>query len=259
MRSLSAASTRNFSLTDLLLVAPWVVMVTICATHHVAAFFLWSVAGGAILILRRAFWGGGRGDLTVAFALPLFVALSAFGNAWVIRMTPHTRDALLLQWDFGVEAAVRSWAVASPLMPTIEVVYNALPFAVILAVAATSGAMRSRLLWALGLGGALVVPCYVLCPAVGPVHLAEPYAFRNCMPSMHLTWALLLPVHLRGRFRWAAWFFAAITALTTLATGEHYLPDLIAALPWTALLTLIASQIVSKLRGESHGTGRATI
>lgn len=261
MISSSTPILRNLSFPDLLPLTLWVLLAGVSATnhHHLPPFFLWSVVGGAFLIVRQVAWGGVRGNLTVALVVPVFIVLSMFAMKWVTRMTPNTLDALLLEWDFGVAAAVRSWAVASPFMPAINVAYDALPCAVMLAVAATSGARRSRLLWAVGLGGVLAVPCYMLFPAVGPIHLANPNAERNCMPSMHLTWALLLAVHLEGRAQWAAWIFAAITALATLATGEHYLPDLIAALPWTAFLTLLASQILSKLQGASRGTSRAKL
>jgi len=32
-------------------------------------------------------------------------------------------------------------------------------------------------------------------------------------------------------------------ALATLATGEHYLPDLVAALPWTWLITIAVNRL----------------
>jgi hypothetical protein len=40
-----------------------------------------------------------------------------------------------------------------------------------------------------------------------------------------------------------AGFFAAFTALATPATGEHYMPDLVAALPCTWLITLLANRV----------------
>jgi hypothetical protein len=101
-----------------------------------------------------------------------------------------------------------------------------------------------------GLGWFLV---YQICPAMGPVYAFGPQfpdhlpalnavpvqAFlstgvNNAMPSMHIAWALLVWV--------AAWELGSLavvlasglvlfTGLATLGFGEHYLIDLIVALP----------------------------
>ena len=66
-----------------------------------------------------------------------------------------------------------------------------------------------------------------------PVLTAFP---RNAVPSLHMTWALLLWLNTRGLPRWAralAGAMAIATAFDTLATGEHYLFDLIVSLPFT--------------------------
>jgi hypothetical protein len=59
---------------------------------------------------------------------------------------------------------------------------------------------------------------------------------RNAVPSLHLTWALLIWLNTRGLPRWgraAAATLAFATVFDTLATGEHYLFDLIVSLPFT--------------------------
>ncbi|MGA7381467.1 MAG: phosphatase PAP2 family protein [Terriglobales bacterium] len=59
---------------------------------------------------------------------------------------------------------------------------------------------------------------------------------RNAVPSLHLTWALLIWLNTRGLPRWArvaAAVLVAATVFDTLATGEHYLFDLIVSLPFT--------------------------
>jgi len=59
---------------------------------------------------------------------------------------------------------------------------------------------------------------------------------RNAVPSLHLTWALLIWRNTRGLPRWgraAAATLAFATVFDTLATGEHYLFDLIVSLPFT--------------------------
>ena len=67
-----------------------------------------------------------------------------------------------------------------------------------------------------------------------------PPAYRNAMPSMHLTGALLvwmLSIGLRHRI---AILFSTVlvfaTVWSTMARGEHYLLDLVVALPYSAFL-----------------------
>lgn len=67
-----------------------------------------------------------------------------------------------------------------------------------------------------------------------------PPAYRNGMPSMHLTGALLvwmLAIGLRHRVAILASTFLVLgTAWATLAMGEHYVLDLIVAFPYAAFL-----------------------
>jgi hypothetical protein len=59
---------------------------------------------------------------------------------------------------------------------------------------------------------------------------------RNGVPSLHFTWALLIWWNTRSLNRWArvaALLFVIATVFDTLATGEHYLFDLVAALPFS--------------------------
>lgn len=80
----------------------------------------------------------------------------------------------------------------------------------------------------------LAVPCYLLVPAAGPAYAGQANALRNCMPSLHLTWAALLWIDARkAGLRRGLLIFMGMTAIATLATGEHYVLDLIAAVPFT--------------------------
>jgi membrane-associated phospholipid phosphatase len=90
------------------------------------------------------------------------------------------------------------------------------------------------------LGGCLCFAFYALFPAVGPGQfdwvrqVPTPYAPDNCMPSMHLTWALLIAINARSlKLRVGLWIYAAVMVVATLALKEHYLIDLIAAVPYT--------------------------
>jgi hypothetical protein len=66
--------------------------------------------------------------------------------------------------------------------------------------------------------------------------IADP---RNCMPSLHVTWALLIYWHARAlgklaRAGGAVWLVSTIFA--TLAMGQHYFVDLVVAVPFAALI-----------------------
>lgn len=111
---------------------------------------------------------------------------------------------------------------------------------------------------------------YILVPAVGPIHAFPGYPFvephvslrmlvlpadlpRNAFPSLHFAWALILWRSARARparIFYAA--FAMLTALATVATGEHYVIDLIASIPFVVLVTQIEYHL--QKRGKNHET-----
>ena len=67
---------------------------------------------------------------------------------------------------------------------------------------------------------------------------------RNAMPSMHMTWALLVwwsAGELTPLARVIASGFAMLTFLATLGYGEHYLVDLIVAVPFALLIEAICA------------------
>jgi hypothetical protein len=71
--------------------------------------------------------------------------------------------------------------------------------------------------------------------------IADP---RNCMPSLHVAWALLIYWHARAlgtpaRAVGAIWFVSTIFA--TLAMGQHYFVDLVVAIPFAALIDALAA------------------
>src|SRR6266576_2342687 len=114
--------------------------------------------------------------------------------------------------------------------------YCALPFVIGLSWLIEQDLQMRR---AVLLAGCFCFVFYWLFPAVGPGHfdwslqLPKPRTPDNCMPSMHLTWALLLAINARSMpLRLALWFYVALMAVATLALREHYLIDLIAALPY---------------------------
>jgi PAP2 superfamily len=246
---LSAPKSR-FSATDFLMVTLWSALLLLCLTMKVPFFLPWTVAGGAVLIVRHIYsvvWRGqaSEGNLAIAVGMSVFCIASGLALGWVNSVTPVTYDAQLARLDFGIAPAVRAWAAARAwVMDPINLCYDALPLALMIILVMTGGQAKRRMLASMAIAGVLVIPCYLLLPAVGPIHVGDPNAPRNCMPSMHLTWALFMWINARGIAKWAAGAFVAITALATLATGEHYIPDLIAALPWSLAVTWLARKLV---------------
>jgi len=103
--------------------------------------------------------------------------------------------------------------------------------------------------------------CYYLVPMCGPGYAFASFpqlprasvalatmtinAAPNCMPSGHFAGALLFAWYLRhwlaGRLVGIA--FLVMTFLATLGLGEHYLIDLIAAVPYAALILWLGNTV----------------
>ncbi|HWR53007.1 MAG TPA: phosphatase PAP2 family protein [Bryobacteraceae bacterium] len=85
-----------------------------------------------------------------------------------------------------------------------------------------------------------------------PVPLTIPGAPRNCLPSLHLAWALMVLLNTRRLslpIKAGAAAFFALTALATLGLGEHYLVDLVVAVPFTVGFQAMCNRLVPALDG----------
>jgi hypothetical protein len=122
----------------------------------------------------------------------------------------------------------------------------------------------------LNLFGAL--PIYLLFPVCGPKYVFDGFPFHspgyvtphaiallgpppNGVPSVHTSTALLTFWFLRhwtvGRI--SGGIFVALTILATLGTGEHYLFDLLVAVPYAMLVEYTGSRL-SQIRSRVSGT-----
>lgn len=136
----------------------------------------------------------------------------------------------------------------------VIVVYGTLPLA--LALAWMAGRSTVFLRGAAG-GAVAALPCYLLFPATGPqyafagwpeagalvrpaVSLVHP---RNCMPSMHMTWALLAVLNVRGKWRVPFAVYAVLMSVSAVAGGEHYFIDVLAAVPFTLAIQWAAVRL----------------
>lgn len=144
----------------------------------------------------------------------------------------------------------------------LSAVYLSLPlaFAIAWLLSGKPSSMLRVMLYAAVAGCIL----YALVPACGPSHVfvAYPYAVpelsryalntaqaRNAMPSLHLTWALLLFANAQGRWLRAGLFcYAIFTGFATVGGGEHYFIDLIAAVPFTALVQHVTEIQAARLQ-----------
>jgi hypothetical protein len=95
----------------------------------------------------------------------------------------------------------------------------------------------------------------------------EPYVmpdtvFRNAMPSLHMTWALLLAWSARRLalgIRIFAISFAVLTAIATLGTGEHYLVDLVVAFPFALFVYAICAPASLSSATKNFAVGSSAV
>ncbi len=95
--------------------------------------------------------------------------------------------------------------------------------------------------------------------AAAPV---DPHLPRNCMPSLHTTWALLIVINTGGlarMLRLCAVAFAACIIVSTLMLGQHYLIDLIVAYFAVAIQELARSLLCRQLPRAGFWIGGACV
>jgi hypothetical protein len=174
--------------------------------------------------------------------------------------------ALYVDGSFGFQPSIWVHSLVAKSAVTeflFQAIYEALPVAIAAAYAFNLVTRRRWKLFAMTVLVAVIgVQCYKLFPVCGPAYLpfgnecfyyhgscsispffsGVPYMInindqwpRNGMPSLHMSWALLSWWACRDRpvLRWLMLAFALLTAIATLAYGEHYLIDLAAAFPFS--------------------------
>lgn len=180
-----------------------------------------------------AFRKESRGELIlIGFLLLLSVIGAAIVNHSLAQVCHRRIDLTLLLLDHGVSTAIFHWMLAHAIMRSAIVgVYYGLPVFGSLVIAAGPHRLSLARCWIVA--AVLAPPLYLAFPAAGPAHVSDIDAPINCMPSLHMTWALICAVYAGPSLRIIAIAFALLTAVATLGTGEHYWLDLIVALPYT--------------------------
>jgi membrane-associated phospholipid phosphatase len=217
-----------------------------------------------ILLLLLAFFlrRDDRRRIDDLVTLALILAYGRVGSVLLKFLTqPYvpTYDAAFLKMDraVGIDPLAafqwtsnHFWALQS-----LVFIYKLLLIMITLAwIVEQDRKMRRALL----VGGIASFIFFALFPAVGPAYFDRSHGVAsalvpcNCMPSMHMVWALLIAVNARSRaLKLILWSFAALTAVATIGLGQHYVVDLLAAIPYAA-----ASQVVARLipRWAEHWT-----
>ncbi len=227
-----------------------------------------------LLLLLRTIWSDNDSrKIAIAQLVPegmlvlyILSAQHALNLAGILH--PRTLDLYLFSFDgslgfqpsFAVAAAVRVHPILSFIC---MLTYVSLPLAMGAAYAAYIDPRDTKPSWYMlklfVLAGLLGWGFYSLFPACGPryafpedfPHYQLPYASlshlfmeatplsqlfpRNAMPSLHMTWVLLIwwsSTRFGRLARLLVFLYLIFTVLGTLATGEHYLIDLVVAFPF---------------------------
>jgi len=220
----------------------------------------------------------------VGFVLASLLALN-------LTVTGRTRvlDSYLYIFDgsLGFQPSFvlgQFFARCKPLAAVARASYFALPLVIAMVSAVY---LRSRSAWRplaiLTSAGVLGYLLYWAFPATGPLYVAgadfpaSPHSFatlaqihphpitlpipapRNAMPSLHMAWALLLWFSCRPFSRLVRGFalaYVVLTVVATLGTGEHYLADLLVALPFSVAVQALwtPSQGISRYAALAGGT-----
>jgi hypothetical protein len=219
-------------------------------------------------------WNREWRSAALASLVPIGMASAPLGLAGIVRrLTASTYDGALYALDatlrLPISQGFAGWMAALPPLRALSLItYAALPGAIAAGLAYEEynyrrGVTRGvgvNLLLAYTLSGSLAAVLYIICPGTGPYHafpgmfpnqlpdpatvslsLAPfaPLAPRNAMPSLHFAWAVLLARSTAGArtsVRLIAWAFVLLTIAATIGSGEHYVVDLIAAIPFVIAL-----------------------
>jgi len=210
---------------------------------------------------RKTFYAGA--------VFPLCSLLIGYTVPLMIWLRHRTYDAFLLAFDgsLGFQPSFvlgRFLPAGSKLWSLTAIAYYVLPLVVCILYAShlaseRAGQRQSVPILALFLSLIFVgFLQYGIYPAVGPrpafgdlypwnppslariaiQPMTVPDAPRNCMPSLHMAGALAIWWNSRLWPQWGrvlTFFFLCVTIFSTLALGEHYLVDLVVAVPFTLI------------------------
>jgi hypothetical protein len=228
---------------------------------------------GFCLLVYRAVTTGNRELFRVILPALIFLALSVMLADLLklaIQRTTHRYDLEIYAMDnatwngfgpfFGRLIVPHPWAANVE-----EIVYAALPGVMILVFAFYTYRRRNFAIDLLGLYITMAISgflLYFVAPACGPIYAfgsSFPFSLPpvrtaklandilqhapNAMPSLHFANALILYLNSKP---WRSLHiftlaFMILTAVATLGSGEHYVTDLVVAVPFAVALQLLFS------------------
>jgi len=228
-------------------------------------------------------WTGSRDyvvPLRDALILPVFALVAGLCMNFVNGRPLPSYDYRLWTFDVSLwnspERTVAHWVQTIPgLRTAASITYSSLLIFPPLyhAWAAWRGApRRMHLMNAFVVAGLCGFVLYQICPAIGPLYCFKSQFpdhlpslspdtklsvflspdVHNAMPSMHITWALLVWWSAHELGKWAvaiASVFVVLTGISMIGSGEHYLVDVVVALP----LILLVHGLCMKKKAWSIG------
>ena len=161
-----------------------------------------------------------------------------------IGLVPRTIDAALYALDIRLGSNPLLWILTVQSSSLIhwpaKVAYDG--FLIVLTLTCLASRNPERFYLKIITAAALGFMIYFAFPACGPRYYLTGQlatAPRNAMPSLHFTWAILQWIENRAQslpVRVASDAFLIFTLLATLGSGEHYVVDLLAAVPFALLI-----------------------
>ncbi len=237
------------------------------------------MASLAVMGLRAVWMEGDERRLILLGLIPgiLILASNHFAgylHKWTESAHPKTLDLYLYSFDSSLHVPIaflagQAYAKWKLLGDVSFIFYVGLPFTLALVYAGQAVRLRGKaipIFVAFLIAGPIGGIFYNLFPALGPIHLfgdrfpwqplttdqarrllLEPVplvGLRNAIPSLHMGWTLMAWWYSRGLSVWErglAFVFVALTAFSTMGTGEHYFIDLVVAFPFVLFLQALCT------------------
>jgi hypothetical protein len=215
---------------------------------------------GALVIAMGRIWGWNDDELPVELFLPLLMIIVGDWEGLVYRISSPSVDELVFSFDriYGYPEFFLGRVFSSA--PVVIVLAKAFYFALMMPVVAVylalnDSKLRRKLCISVALMGLFGAIFYHFCPAAGPIYVFHeyprlpvlsspevrllPHLVLNATPSVHLAMALLVLLYSRYCSRLCqvfGWVCLALTVLTILGLGEHYVIDLVLGVPFAAAI-----------------------
>jgi PAP2 superfamily len=228
---------------------------------------------GSIMVLScLILWTGAKHGaiLRSALTLPVFSFIAGVNMEWLNKGATVHYDYHLYAFDNALGLTpgltIAGWFKTLPWLGTA----SSVAYASVLIFpplfhgwGSRQARLKFNVMLAFVVTGVIGIVLYQICPAMGPLyvfHAQFPHQMpasgfslapftsvgvNNAMPSLHMTWALLSLVIAWELGPWAksvAILFAALTALATIGSGEHYFIDLVVAVPLVLATTGICTK-----------------